>query len=95
MQTERVTILMTPERKGKVASRAASRGISVGEYLRRKIEDDDDELTPEQEAELEMLVREANEAIPKMVESLDQMIETVRSTREGIQDTLKQLAARE
>lgn len=94
MQTERVTILMTPERKAKVASRAASRGISVGEYLRRKVEDDDDELTPAQEAELAELVRQANIAIPEMADMLDQMSETLRQTRDDIDHTLREAGLR-
>ncbi len=90
MQTERVTILMTPDKKAALAARAAAQHMSIGQYIRRRVEDDDD-LTPEQEAELALLVREVNAAIPKMAESLDQMIETVRSTREGIEATLRQL----
>ena len=94
MQTERVTILMTPERKAKVASRAASRGISMGEYLRRKVEDDDDELTPEQEAELAELVRQANIAIPEMAETLDRMSEMLRKTNAEIDNTLREAGLR-
>jgi hypothetical protein len=94
MQTERVTILMTPERKAKVASRAASRGISVGEYLRRKVEDDDDELTPEQEVELAELVRQANIAIPDMADMLDQISESLRQTRDDIDRTLRDAGLR-
>lgn len=93
MQTERVTILMTPERKAKLASRAASRGISVGEYLRRRAEDDD-ELTPEQEAELAELVRQANIAIPQMAESLDRMSEMLRETNADIDRTLREAGLR-
>ncbi|RHW19125.1 hypothetical protein D1610_03140 [Sphingomonas gilva] len=90
MQTERVTILMTPAKKAELAARAAAQHMSIGQYIRRKVDDDDD-LTPDQEAELALLVREVNAAIPKMAESLDQMIKTVRSTREGIESTLRQL----
>lgn len=89
MQTERVTILMTPSRKAQVASRAAARGISMGEYLRRKVEDDDDELTPEQEAELAELIKQANIAIPAMAESLDRMSEKLQKTSAEIDKTLR------
>ena len=92
MQTERVTILMSSERKASVANRAAARGISVGEYLRQKVEDDEDELTPEQEAELSALVAEANRAIPAMAASLDSMIETVSEMRRNIRETLASLS---
>ena len=94
MQTERVTILMTADRKALVASRAAARGISMGEYLRRKVEDDDDELTPEQEAELAELVRQANIAIPAMAESFDRMSEMLRKTSSDIDRTLRKAGLR-
>lgn len=89
MHTERVTILMTPERKAQVANRAAAQGISMGEYLRRKVADDEDELTPEQEAELAELVRQANIAIPAMVASLDAMSEKLRKTSAEVEQTLR------
>jgi len=95
MQTERVTILMTPDRKARVASRAAARGISMGEYLRRKVEDDDeDDLTPEQEAELAELIRQANIAIPEMAESLDRMSQMLRQTNAEIDKTLRNAGLR-
>lgn len=94
MHTERVTILMTPVRKAQVASRAAARGVSVGEYLRRKIEDDEDDLTPEQEAELAELVRQANIAIPEMAETLDRMSETLRKTNNEIDAMLREAGLR-
>ena len=90
MQTERVTILMTPAKKAELAARAAARHMSIGQYVRRKVEDED-ELTPEEEAELTILVKEVNIAVPKMVESIDAMIATIRSTRESIRDTLRLL----
>ena len=93
MQTERVTFLTTPKFKVALAKRAAAQGISVGEYIRRKVEDDE-ELTPEQEAELAALVEQVNESVPKMNESIDAMIETLRRTREGIQQTLDQMEGR-
>lgn len=94
MQTERVTILMTRERKAKVAGRAATRGISMGEYLRRRIEEDDDELTPEQEAELGELVRQAEVAIPEIGNMLDEMREMIRRTREDLDRTLREAGVR-
>jgi signal transduction protein with GAF and PtsI domain len=94
MQSERVTILMTPDRKARVASRAAARGISMGEYLRRKIEDEEDELTPAQEAELAVLVEQVNEAIPRMNASLDQMSETLRKTNMELDAFLREKGIR-
>jgi folate-dependent tRNA-U54 methylase TrmFO/GidA len=92
MRTERMTILLSPSSKAAVSARAAARGLSVGEYVRRKIEDDED-LTPEQEAELTALVNEVNGAVPKMAESLDHMIDSLRRTREKVERSLQQSAA--
>lgn len=93
MQTERVTILMTPAKKAELAARAAAQNMSIGQYVRRKVEDED-ALTPEQEAELAVLVAQANEAIPKIAASLDSMIATVRATRENMERTLAGLSSR-
>ncbi len=87
MQTERVTFLTTPQAKASLAARAAAQGVSIGEYIRRKVEDDED-MTPEQEAELAMLVEQVNEAMPKMNASIDAMIDTLRRTNAGIKRTL-------
>jgi pyrimidine operon attenuation protein/uracil phosphoribosyltransferase len=93
MRTARLTVLLPPDRKMEIEQKAATMGISTGELVRRAV-DDYNQLTPEQEAELAMLVEQANSAIPAMAASLDRMIETVRSTREHIQLTLASLSAR-
>ncbi len=93
MQTERVTFLTTPKFKATLAARAAARGISIGEYIRRKVEDDE-ELTPEQEAELAVLVEQVNEAVPKMQESLDEMSRELRSTHEEVDKVLREMGVR-
>jgi len=92
MQTERVTFLTTPAHKASLAGRAAARGISLGEYVRRKTDEDDD-LTPAQEAELALLVAEVNRAIPSMVEKLDAMSATLRQTSEQVDRTLREAGA--
>ena len=93
MQTERVTFLTTPERKASIAARAAARGVSLGEYIRTKIEDDE-ELTPEQEAQLAALVDEANKAIPQMATMLDKMTRTLRETHEEVDRMLREAGIR-
>lgn len=72
MQTERITILATPAAKRDMTARANARGLSLGEYMRRRALGDD-EATPEQEAELGLLVDEVNAAVPRMQASLDRM----------------------
>ncbi len=89
MQTERVTFLTTPDRKAHLAARAAAKGVSIGEYVRRKIEDDEDQMTPQQEAELTALVDEVNRAIPKMHAAFDEMHATMDAAHEEIDRTLR------
>jgi hypothetical protein len=93
MQTERVTILMTPAKKAALAARAAAQHMSIGQYVRRKVEDEED-LTPEQEAELALLVQEVNKAVPRMVEQLDRMSATLRATHEHVDRTLREAGVR-
>lgn len=90
MQTERVTFLTTPGHKAALASRAAAQGVSIGEYIRRKTDDEDD-LTAEEEAELSMLVAQINEAMPDMIAILDGMIESLHQTNRHVRATLDQL----
>jgi hypothetical protein len=79
MQTERVTFLTSPDVKRAIAARAVNRGLSLGEYVRRRALDDDD-LSPEDGAELATLVAEANAAIPKMQASLERTIATLEES---------------
>ena len=64
MQSERVTFLTTPENKAALAARAAAQGVSIGEYIRRKVENDDE--PQDDEAELAELVADLVTAIPDM-----------------------------
>jgi hypothetical protein len=93
MQTERVTFLTSRTGKAALAKRAAAQGVSMGEYVRRRVEDDD-ELTVEQEAELAALVAEANAAIPKMQASLDRSIATLDATHGKVDAFLREIGVR-
>lgn len=93
MQTERVTILMTPAKKAALTARAKAQQISLGQYIRRKVEDEDD-LTADQEAELAALVEQVNEAVPKMEASLDEMSRTLRETHQEVDRMLREMGAR-
>jgi hypothetical protein len=77
MKTARTTVLMTPEEKASIEKRAASMGVSSGEYIRLAV-DNYDKISPAEEAELAELVAEVNSAIPKMKASLDQTSRTLR-----------------
>ena len=92
MQTERVTYLTSPKGKAALAARATAQGISMGEYVRRKVEDED--LTADQQAQLSALVAEANEAIPKMQASIDRMIETMDKTHRETDAFLRKMGVR-
>jgi hypothetical protein len=94
MQTERVTFLTSPETKAALTAKASERGISVGEYVRRKVEDDDD-LTPAEEAELAALVKEVNLAVPKMNAMFDEMQATIRKSHDEVDRLLREMGARE
>lgn len=93
MQTERVTILMTPAKKAALAARAAARHMSVGQYVRRKVEDED-ELTPEQEAEFAALVSQVNAIVPGMAASLDDMSARARELHEELDTFLREKGVR-
>ena len=93
MQTERVTYLTTIKGKAALATRASAYGISMGEYVRRKVEDED-ELTPDQQVELERLVAEVNEALPRMQASIGHMIETLDKTHRETDAFLRDMGVR-
>lgn len=93
MQTERITFLTDPKVKVALAERAAARGITMSEYVRRKAENDD-ELTPEQEAEFAALIEQVNIALPQMAATLDRMSESLRATRGEIDKALRDAGLR-
>lgn len=93
MHTERVTVLLNPAHKASVVARAAARGESVGEYVRRRLDDDDD-VSAEQEAEMAMLVAEANAAIPKMQASLERMIARLEESNRKNDEFLRKMGVR-
>jgi hypothetical protein len=88
MQTERVTFLTTPDHKAALDAFAASNGQSVGHVLREASSQYIGQPTPEEEAELVVLVQQVNEAIPKMRASLDNMIATLDRTHRKVEAIL-------
>ena len=93
MQSERVTYLTSPKGKAALVARASAQGVSMGEYVRRRVEDDD-ELTPNDQAELAVLVAEANEAIPKMQASIDRVLEMLDKTHRETDAFLREMGVR-
>ena len=67
MQTERVTFLTTPDHKAALDAIAVSNGQSVGHVDPRGLTSQYiGQPTEAEDAELAMLVQQANEAIPKI-----------------------------
>ena len=93
MRTERVTFLTSRDHKAALDAFAAQSGQSVGHVVReataRYIAEGEDE-----EAELAALVTEVNKAIPKMQASIESMIDTLRKTREEVDESLRSVGFR-
>lgn len=89
MQTARVTVLMTPDRKADIDERAARLGVSTGEYLRLAA-DNYDRISADDEAELAALVAEVNAAIPKMQASLDRSCERMEVLHAEMEDFFRE-----
>ncbi len=78
MQTERVTFLTTPDHKAALDAFAASNGMSVGHVVReattRYIVES---RSVEEKEHLATLVRELNEAVPRMRADIDEAIASI------------------
>ena len=94
MQTERVTFLTTPDHKAALDAFAVSNGMSVGHVVREATSQFIAQPTPEEEAELRILVDQVNEAIPKMNASIDRMIATLDRTHEQTDAFLREMGVR-
>ncbi|QDX24832.1 hypothetical protein FPZ54_01465 [Sphingomonas suaedae] len=94
MQTERVTFLTSAEQKAALDAFAASNGMSVGHVVREAASQYIGQPTAEEQAELAMLIEQANEAIPKMRASLDNMIETMDRTHRKVDAFLRDAGIR-
>ena len=93
MKTARTTVLMTPEEKATLERRAASMGVSSGEYIRLAV-DNYERISPEEEAELAALVAEVNAAIPKMHASIDESIKTLEELHQDMDAFLREKGIR-
>jgi hypothetical protein len=93
MQTARVTILMSPEKKAAFEAVAAKRGISTGEFFRqagdRAANDDSSE-----EAELAALVRELAEAVPDMQRRLKRSAKLLRDSAREVDAMMRKAGIR-
>jgi hypothetical protein len=93
MRTARTTVLMTPAEKAALDKRAATLGVSSGEYIRLAV-DNYERLSEDEEAQLAALVTEVNAAIPKMHASLDHSIQTLETLHEEMDAFLREKGIR-
>lgn len=89
MQTERVTFLTTPDHKAALDAFATSNGMSVGHVVREATSRYIAQQANE-EADLAVLVAQANEAMPIMAATLDKMIETLEATNAKVAARLRE-----
>ncbi len=82
MQTARVTILMTPDKKAAFDAVATKRGVSTGEFFRRAGDREAQDNEGEKEAELAVLTRELEDALPQMREDFDETLKSLRAMNE-------------
>ena len=92
MQTARVTVLMTPDRKAQLEPRAADMGVSSGEFIRLAV----DSFNPgeTESAELAALIEELSEAVPRMRAALDRSVERLDSTHAKVDRLLRDMGVR-
>lgn len=75
--TERVPVLMTPEEKNLVVSRAKKIGITTGEYMRRAAEG----YQPDKDTQaLEAMINEMNRASENAEQAIDDALEFIKKS---------------
>lgn len=89
MRSARTTFLMTPEEKAALDKRAATRGVSSGEYIRLAV-DNFEGVSDDQEAELAALAAELNAAVPKMKAALDRSSKVLKKLHRENQEFFRQ-----
>ena len=94
MQTERVTFLTSREHKAALDAFASDRGESVGNVVREATARFIGQPTEEEEAGLAALVKQVNEAVPKMQASIDRMIETLDKSHRETDAFLRKMGVR-
>lgn len=94
MQTERVTFLTSPDQKAALDEFAAKTGQSVGHVLREASTRYIAQPTAEEQRELDLLVRELNEAVPRIRASLERSIKKLDETRREVASMLREAGIR-
>jgi hypothetical protein len=94
MQTARVTILMSPEKKAAFDAVAAKRGISTGEFFRRAGDRAANDDSAQEEEELAALVRELAEAVPDMQRRLKRSAKLLRESAREVDAMMREAGIR-
>ena len=81
--TERVPVLMTPDEKKNVVSKAKNAGGAVSEYIRRAI---DGYRPSEDEKALEAMIKQMNQATKNAEKSIDETLSFVKASNKRIDE---------
>ena len=79
--TERVPVLMTPDEKNRVVSKAKKFGITIGEYMRRAA---DGYRPAEDDEALEAMIHEMNKATDNAERAIDDAMDFVKASNQRI-----------
>lgn len=93
MQTARVTILMTPDKKAAFDALAASRGMSTGEFFRQAGNRLANAEGVEEEEALALVVDELEKMLPAMQDDLDAIRVSIAEARAAIAEALHEAEA--
>ena len=93
MQSARVTILMSSQKKAAFDAIAAKRGISTGEFFRQAGDRATNDDSAEEE-ELAALVREMAEAVPDMQRRLTRSAKLLRDSASEVDAMLRKAGVR-
>lgn len=91
MQTARVTVLMTPERKAAMEVSASGLGVSTGEYIRLAV---DNYTVRDDEEQLALLVAELTAALPAMSSALDRSAASLDAAHSKVDQVLRAIGTR-
>lgn len=89
MQTERVTFLTTPDHKAALDAFARESGMSVGHVVREATSRFLAEGEMAEEEALALLVRELNDAVPRMRADLQDAIASIDRSNRAVDAALK------
>lgn len=96
MHTERVTYLTNAEQKAALEAFAKARGESVGSVLREaaaRYMAEPDDMSEAEEAALDMLAQELENAVPRWNAKMDSMEQSIAQARAAIREALARVEA--